>query len=132
MNEVVLDASVVLKWFTQRETGRAEAIELRAAFQAGRLSVYAPPLLHLEIVNVAARRWLWNRSALLQLSNALERLNFAVRCPALSAIADWSARGLTAYDATYVALAQSQGVALVTDDRSILSIATDVAVPLTG
>jgi predicted nucleic acid-binding protein len=45
-----------------------------------------------------------------------------VRQPSLPGIARWTARGLTAYDACYVALAEERGVQLVTADELIISV----------
>lgn len=58
MIEAVLDASVVLKWFrADGERHLDGARSLRAAFEAGQLAVLAPPLLRLEIIDAAGRRW---------------------------------------------------------------------------
>lgn len=128
MTEAVLDASVVLKWFrTEGEQNVAAARSLRGNFQVGILAVFAPRLLQLEIVNVAGRRWHWRRAALVELAGALDALNFEWREPALDNIAEWTARGLTAYDASYVALAEAEAIDLITDDRLILAIAPAAA-----
>ena len=72
MTEVVLDASVVIKWFRAEGERHVEpARALRAAFEAGELIVFAPPLLRLEIVNVAGRRWQWGEAALVNLAAGL-------------------------------------------------------------
>jgi predicted nucleic acid-binding protein len=131
VTEVVLDASVVLKWFRaegERHVGRARS--LRAAFEAGELIVFAPPLLHLEIVNVAGRRWHWSETSLVGLAVALEELSFDLSEPELASVARWTARGLTAYDATYVARAEGEGIRLITDDEQIVSAAAGIATAL--
>lgn len=131
MTEAVLDASVLLKWFrTEGENQLAAARSLRAAFERGELVVHAPPLLHLEVVNVAGRRWGWDEAALLALAAALAELGFELAEPRLGSVASWTARGLTAYDAAYVALAETEAIALVTDDALILAVAPQIAVPL--
>lgn len=131
MIETVLDASVVLKWFAPtKERGRAQARRLRTEYQAGRLVVVVPPLLFLELLNVAGRRWGWDESALQDLADALKDLLFEVAVPDLASVAKWVARGLTAYDAAYVALAEERGTSLVSDDRTILDVARSVARPL--
>jgi predicted nucleic acid-binding protein len=133
VTEAVLDASVVLKWFRDAgERNVAAARSLRAAFEAGELLVYAPPLLRLEILNVAGRRWGWAERELVELAAALEELGFELREPELGRVARWTAQGLTAYDAAYVAVADAEAVRLVTDDDRIVSAASQVAIALAG
>jgi predicted nucleic acid-binding protein len=128
---VVLDASVVLKWFrSEGERHVEEARGFRAAYEAGDLLVFAPPLLYLEILNVAGRRWRLGEEALVALAGALEELGFELVEPPLEHVARWIARGLTAYDAAYAAVAETAAVTLVSDDSTILDLARDVAEPL--
>jgi predicted nucleic acid-binding protein len=131
VTEVVLDASVVIKWFRAEGERHIEAAQaLRASFEAGELIVFAPPLLRLEIVNVAGRRWRWNEAALAELAVGLEDLGFELSEPDLARVASWTARGLTAYDAAYVAVAEATHTRLITDDDLIITTAGDIAVAL--
>lgn len=131
MNELVLDASVVLKWFHRSGERHAEqARSLRAAYERGELLVRATPLLRLELINVAGRRWLWGQRALVRLAQALDALGFELVEPELARVARWTARGLTAYDAAYVAVAEAAGIPLVTDDDLVLAVAAGIAEPL--
>jgi predicted nucleic acid-binding protein len=129
--EAVLDASVVIKWFRSEGEQHVEpARALRQSFEAGELIVFTPPLLRLEIVNVAGRRWRWDESALVDLAAALDELGFEQIEPDLVRVARWTARGLTAYDAAYVAVAEAVDTQLITDDELILDIAAEIARPL--
>jgi predicted nucleic acid-binding protein len=131
VTDVVLDASVVVKWFLregERHLDRARS--LRAAFEAGSLIVYVPSLLRLELVNVAGRRWRWDEAALTELAAAIDELGFEFVEPELNRVARWTAHGLTAYDAAYVAVAEANGLRLVTDDDLIVSVAGEVATAL--
>lgn len=131
MSEVVLDASVVLKWFRAAgERHREEALALRRAFEAGELVVFAPSLLWLEVVNIAARRWGWSARELDGLAVQLPALGFVTIEPDLAGVARWAGLGLSAYDAAYVAVAEETGAQLVTDDAGILDVAADLATPL--
>lgn len=131
MTELVLDASVLLKWFrSEGESHIAPARALRAAFERGALVVLVPPLLYLEIVNVAARRWDWSEDDVVALAGALEQLELEADQPKLEEVARWSGRGLTAYDASYVALAEQHGIPLVTADEHVLTMAPGVAISL--
>ena len=131
MTEAVLDASVVIKWFRsdgERHVDSARA--LRQSFEAGELIVFTPPLLQLEIVNVAGRRWGWNEAALVDLAVALHQLGFEQTEPDVVRVAGWVARGLTAYDGAYVAVAEALEPPLITDDHLIVDIAKEIAHPL--
>ena len=125
MTTFVVDASVVLKWLRDEE-GSEEARTL------AREHLVAPPLLHLEVISVAARKWRWREEALLELVRQLERSGVVVDQPPLAGVARWAARGLSAYDATYVALAELHDCKLVTTDAEILELAAGVATPLTS
>jgi predicted nucleic acid-binding protein len=132
MTEVVIDASVAARWLEPTGsplTGPAQA--LLEDYESGRLSVVVPSLLFLELMNVAGRQWRWAEAALSELATRLENMFTDVIDPQLSRIALWTARGLTAYDATYVALAEERDVRLVTDDREVLALAGGIAQPTT-
>jgi len=126
--EAALDASVVIKWFrSEGERHVAHARALRRSFEAGELIVFTPPLLPLEIINVAGRRWRWDEAALVDLAAALDELGFEQIEPDVVHVARWTARGLTAYDGAYVAVAEATGTRLITDDDLIVEIANDTA-----
>lgn len=90
----------------------------------------APSLLFLEILNVAGRSWGWTDGELLALAEPLRQLAIEVVEPRLGLVAGWVGRGLTAYDAAYLALAEERGIHVITDDRAILDTAGDRARPL--
>jgi predicted nucleic acid-binding protein len=131
MRECVLDASVILLWFTgSRGPGAASARKLRAEFERGELAILAPPLLPLEILNVSGRRWGWDGEALQGLAQALDDLALELVQPDLPSVARWVAEGLTASDAAYVAVADEASIPLLTSDTEILRVADAVAQPL--
>jgi predicted nucleic acid-binding protein len=128
MREVVLDASVVLKWFRDRDERHVEkARALRRAYEAGELLVLAPPLLGLEVLNVAGRRWCLKAGALEQLAAALGDIGFEWVDPDLLLVAEWTARGLTAYDSAYVAVAAQRDATLISDDQQLVATAAQHA-----
>lgn len=130
MTPVVLDASVVFKWFRRQQRHAAEAKRVREDYAAGRLSISVPSLLFLELLNAAARRWSWDAPAVQQLAVDLARLAFIVTEPPIDRVAEWTTRGLTAYDAAYVALAHHLGARLISDDERVLEVAARIALPL--
>jgi len=86
--------------------------------------------MFLELLNTGARRWGWSGPQLEQWANLLSRFGFEVREPSLIGIARWAGRGLTAYDACYVALAEERQTVLITVDQRILAVAGALAQPL--
>jgi predicted nucleic acid-binding protein len=129
--ELVLDASVVVKWFKSAGESHVEAAQrLRARYQEGHFSVVVPGLLYLELLNAAARRWDWGAVELATLADGLTGLGFRVHEPALEGIVTWCARGLTAYDACYLAVAEERRTVVVTTDDLLLSAGGASAQPL--
>jgi hypothetical protein len=98
----------------------------------GELVISAPPLLFIEILNIAARRWGWGGPDLEILAAHMIALALQVHQPALVRIAYWASLGLTAYDACYVALAEQGRAELITADDRILAVAVNVARPLSS
>ncbi len=133
MTDVVLDASVVAKWFrSTNERHVREAGGFRAAFGRGDIGVVAPSLLPLELINTAGRKWQWAGTELEALAHEIQELGFEFVEPDLRSVARLTAAGLTAYDAAYVAIAENHELQLVTDDERLVAAAPHVAVALAG
>ena len=131
MINLVVDASVVLKWFSpQSERHVSAARAIREQYRQGEVNISVPSLLFLELLNIAGRRWGWDADALIELAGYAEELDFEVIDAELDLVASWTAKGLTAYDAAYVALADEGGITLITDDEKILAVAGEIARPL--
>jgi predicted nucleic acid-binding protein len=131
MREVVLDASVLFKWFSddeERDSMAARALE--AQYRLGEIQVIVPYLLFLELINIAARRRPWSADRLIELAGRLRATRFDIGQPQLERVADWAARGLSAYDACYVALAEERRTVVITADARILAVAGQLAEPL--
>ena len=127
----MLDASVVLEWFSAPPTtSGGGSRRIRSDFESGELEIIAPTLMHLEILNVAGRGWGWDAESLQELAEALEDIAFELVEPELSAVARWVTSGLTAYDAAYVSVAEAAAVPLITGDQTILAVAPAIAQPL--
>ena len=128
MTRVVLDASVISEWLqTVKDPNWHRAENLRIQMTTADLAVSAPTILRLELVNVAGRRWKWSVDALLDLVQTIEDSEIRFIDPDLIDVARWTARGLSAYDSSYVALAENLAVPLITEDRLILATAPQIA-----
>jgi len=130
MSKVVLDASVVLSWFDEREGADSRASGLLDRFESGSLRVVAPRLLPFEVLNVVGRKWRWSPEPLVALAATIDGMDFELVDPELVYVATWMNHGLSAYDASYVAVAAERGLKLVTADAAILEAAPEIAVPL--
>jgi predicted nucleic acid-binding protein len=128
--DLVIDANVVLAWLRPQERLAAQAAALVAAFRAGTVCCIVPPLSAYEVLNVAGRKWRQPSARLEALAELYGRLGLRVVEPPLREVARWTARGLTAYDAAYVAVAERTGATLVTGDDEVVARAPERAHPL--
>jgi predicted nucleic acid-binding protein len=126
---IVLDASVVVDLLT-----RARAVnDVETVIQRAGVSLHAPDLLPIEVLQVLRRFEIRGALTPAQAAAAVRTLlDFPVRYhaagPMTSAI--WSLRhNLTAYDATYVALARALNATLLTRDQR-LATAPDLGIPV--
>ena len=98
--ELVLDASVLVKWFHPDQEANVEgALRLLTEYENAELQVVVPPLLYIELLNLAIRRWAATEQAITAFGERLLRLRFIIQQPDLVGVARWTALGLTAYDA---------------------------------
>jgi len=122
---LVIDASVCLKWFLRDETLDKQAGQVLRDYIEGRLTLVAPSLLVLEFVNglwVAARRRRIVFERVEEAVNEILDIRFEFRD-----VTDLSPKivnfcrlfGRTAYDASYLALAEHEGIQLLTGDRRL-------------
>lgn len=125
----VIDPSVALKWFRSEE-GTAGALALRVACERREMEGVVPHLLGAEVLDIAARKWCWERDALDALAETLDASPFRVEDPPLARVSRWAAEGLTAYDATYVALAEANGCRVLTTDEQVIEVAPDLTTRL--
>ena len=126
MSELVVDASVVLKWYLRDENGADAALALQARHVAGALRLAVPELLYLEVANALR----WKRGVSRELAEealaglwALGLETAPLTEPLLrEALRLAHALGATVYDALYLALARARGCELVTADTRFLAL----------
>ena len=124
---IVVDANVVIAFLLDTPLATdARAIHARDA------AWITPPLCQSEMLNALLQA---TKAQKIALRDALAAATTATRllatrtdgCEPPAILTTAHELGLTAYDATYVVLARSLGVLLVTEDRQILRACPDVA-----
>jgi predicted nucleic acid-binding protein len=133
VSDFVLDASLALQWFLEDEADRKYSLAVLTSLSEKRALV--PLLWFYEVGNGLLMAYRRKRIALGQIEEFLVRLKAlpiqaAQQTPAeileLPALAQ--VRGLTNYDATYLAVAKRFGLPLATTDKDLRSAAAFVGV----
>lgn len=122
MKELVLDASVAIKWFIKEE-GDAWAKRLLRSFRSGSLEVYVPQIFFFEISNIAS---LHTEIPIDSAGRFLESL-FSLGLKTENVTGEYMKdviktsrqHHISAYDASYVALAQVLKADLITADKKL-------------
>jgi predicted nucleic acid-binding protein len=122
---LVLDTSLVVPWFFEDEPLREQAIRVRAELRDAPHRFLVPALFHSELVHVLARKSARDEKFVrraLELVLALGIRTLPLSQFALQRMAHWTCRGLSGYDATFVALAESVNGRWLTADREAAAI----------
>ena len=131
VRSVLLDSSVVIKWFRKSEIWREEAVLLRREYLEGRLMIYVPDLLILEIANVLRYKKDLSRQQVLAAIKSLYGLKIEIlnlsRAVINKAIELAYSRDLTLYDASFVAAAHHLNVPFVTADEKLIQKLGDLS-----
>jgi predicted nucleic acid-binding protein len=126
----ILDTSIVAAWFFTDEPQRDDALAVRSELRQKPADFAVPPLFHAELVHVLADK---SGSDQRFVSSALDLVvRLGLRTVPLSEAAlrrtvDWTCRGLSGYDATFVALAEDLDGYWLTADRRAARTAHPVA-----
>lgn len=127
MIDVILDASVVLKWFkSEGETHVDEARAIVAGHARERHRARVLDLTYYELGNVAARRFRWSADHIEQALSALHDIcgpGLPLTVEARELAARRAAQhGLSFYDAAYWAVASLLSAPLVTADSELIAL----------
>lgn len=121
---IVLDTSVVIKWFRQGEVLAQQALALRGAYLDGQIEITVPSLLAYELANVLRYKADLTTE---QVQAAVESLfdmdlTWILPSDAVMSRAVGLARThkTTVYDATFAALAESLGATFITSDERLV------------
>ena len=121
--EVVVDASIVVKWFVEEEDSD-KALKLRDRYVDGELRIAAPELLIFEVLNALHYKKLFSENELKEISEALEAYSLNLY-PLKGDYAEKTIEvafknDITIYDAAYIALAMIRGTHMYTADEKLV------------
>ncbi len=121
--KVVDDASVVVKWFISEEYSDY-AKHLRDAYVNGLIDIVAPTLLLYEVLNALKYSTIYGEDELKEIAKILEDYQFTLYDLkgnyAYKTMEIAMRKGITIYDAAYVALALILGIDLYTADEKLV------------
>jgi predicted nucleic acid-binding protein len=123
MREIVIDASVVVKWFIE-ENDSDKALLLRDKFIEGKVELYVPTLLYFEVLNALKYSQLFKPNELEDAGESLENYGFKaitikndIRKHMINAAIEYD---LSIYDASYLGLSIGLEKLFCTADEKII------------
>jgi len=124
--DIVLDASVAVKWFNKKNEYHVEnAIKIQNQKISGLLDIIVPDLFFLEVLNAFITKSGFGSQEITIIQQALQKLNLKIIYPDNSILKDTvkiaSDTGLTIYDSLYIAVAKVHEAPLYTEDKKVLS-----------
>jgi len=125
---VVVDASVITKWFVEEQYS-TYALQLRGDYVNRFIDVAAPELLAFEVINSLRYNPEFGQNDLKDSARALEKYSLWL-FPLLGKLAQKTIEnafkyGITVYDSSYLSLAELEGKTLYTADEKLLAKAKD-------
>ncbi len=125
MNRTVIDASVVLKWYLDDEQYGQKALSLLAKYVSEELDLIAPSLLEYEVINgllIAQKRGRIKEGKILTAIDGF--VNLEIKFLNLSNLYQkvlhyCNAYNCSAYDASYLAVAENEGAVMITSDAGL-------------
>jgi predicted nucleic acid-binding protein len=123
IREYVLDSSVILKWVlgSRHEPDQKKAIELLNAWAAGSINISAPLLWQYEVGNFLGRELSDEAFDKMSLLLGLNIRNVGLSEHAYRLCFKWMRnKGVTFYDAAYLAVAHEIKAVLVTADEGFV------------
>jgi len=124
VEKVVIDASVAIKWYNI-EADTEEALKLRAAYAAGRVDIAAPYLIAYEVANSLRYNPNFGEMDAISAMNDILDMQIDLRLVDRDQIEKSFElaykHGMTVYDSTYMALAETGDMTLYTADERLLT-----------
>jgi predicted nucleic acid-binding protein len=128
LKQVVIDASVVLKWYLPDEEHGRKALHLLDKYISNEIDFVAPSLLEYEVINgliIAQRRGRVKEEKLLTAIDGF--LNLDIKLKNISNIYTrvlhyCEIYSCSVYDASYLAVAEKEGISMITADERLYNM----------
>ncbi|MGC9203013.1 MAG: type II toxin-antitoxin system VapC family toxin [Thermoproteota archaeon] len=123
MPTVVVDASVVVKWFVEEENSD-KAIKIRDKYIEGEIKLIAPEIITFEVLNALYYKKLFSESEMKEISEALNSYSFGLYSLegkyAEKTVEVAFKNSVTIYDASYISLAVMKNTYMYTADEKLI------------
>ncbi|GAH20621.1 unnamed protein product [marine sediment metagenome] len=120
---VVLDTSVIIKWYRQEEILAKKALALRESYLLGRIAVCQPSLAACELANVLRYKSELSTRAVREAMDSFFNMGFdfvsSTRNLIDRAVPLARENDVTVYDALFAAVAESKNGYMITADRKL-------------
>lgn len=121
---LVLDSSVLVKWFKQEE-GTDKALEIREAYISGEVDVAVPDLVFYELSNVLRYEEGLDSRQVQQAVHSLRQMDFQVIAPfeeyTEDMIEEAIQKDITVYDSAFYTLSKLLDAQMITSDQELAS-----------
>ena len=124
--DIVLDASVVIKWFKDEDEKYVDsALSIQDRKRLGDVEIIVPDLIFLEVLNAFLTKKDFNREDITTIKESLVKMNMKIVHPGSKLLGETIniavKNSLTFYDSLYIATADTNDAILYTEDTKILS-----------
>ena len=124
---LIVDASVVAKWFNEGESHEREALALQSAWISGRIQLHSPSLVTYEVCNSIWKNPNIDDEKAESLSKLAIRLKpnliFVEERESSETMSLARKRKITVYDAIYIVLSKFRRCPLISADENQLRVA---------
>jgi len=124
MKLIVVDASVVVKWFVEEDFSK-DADRIRNDYLNQLIDIAVPSLLRYEVLNALRYSYAFGEDELKEIGKVLDDYQF-LTIPLIEEYLDETIRralkhGITIYDASYIAIGDVRNCKVYTADNKLLN-----------